>query len=232
MAWETRTKLAIGTLDAVLKAYKKKSINIDHPNNKGETPLHVAAKIGFNTFAEKLIEKGALITAKDNTNETPLHKAVEYPSTVNSLLRIRKQDIKSIINLQNKDGDTALHKASRMGQHLSVNHLIKQDGIDTKICNNDGKTALHVTVNDTVAAKLVTKDNELLRLPDKNGDTVFHIAAKDGKNEVIEKLIVYMNDTKYMTKEDRNNLLNKSFNQKKRTPLLVAMMKKHDDIIR
>ena len=231
MAWEKRTKLATGTLDAVLKAYRQKSISIDRPRNNGETALHVAAGIGFHQFAEKLISLGAKITAEDNAKETPLHKAVGHPQTVNCLLRKARSNINSVLNLQNKDGDTALHKASRMGQNQSVTHLIKQDGIETKIKNNKGKTALHVTENDTVAANLVKKNNELLGIKDDHEETVIHIAAKNGNKKVIENLLKYINDSENMT-EFKDKLLNKTFNQKMRTPLLVAMNKRQHEIVK
>jgi ankyrin repeat protein len=44
----------------------------------GWTPLHFAAKYGHETIADLLIERGAVIEAKDNGGWTPLHFAIIF----------------------------------------------------------------------------------------------------------------------------------------------------------
>lgn len=52
---------------SILKVHKK--------NERGETPLHVAARKGEHRLCRKLIEEGALINARDYAGWTPLHEA-------------------------------------------------------------------------------------------------------------------------------------------------------------
>ena len=42
----------------------------------GETPLHMAAKIGCNVSASMLLDHGASLVEKANNGMTPLHLAV------------------------------------------------------------------------------------------------------------------------------------------------------------
>lgn len=48
---------------------------IHKKNERGETPLHVAARKGEHRLCRKLIEEGALINARDYAGWTPLHEA-------------------------------------------------------------------------------------------------------------------------------------------------------------
>ena len=50
--------------------------DIDIRNYKGKTALHCAAKAGFLTVINLLIEKGATVDATDNNGETPLFDAL------------------------------------------------------------------------------------------------------------------------------------------------------------
>ena len=98
--------------------------------------------MGLTEVAGFLLEKGALITAKDDKDETPLHKAVKYPETLGFLLL--NENGQSFLNCANKDGDTVLHLASRKGMRESVEKLLNQQELDTEVTNLKGLTALHV----------------------------------------------------------------------------------------
>ena len=51
--------------------------DINAKNNKGDTPLHVAAEGNLYTVIRMLVDHGADINAKNNRGDTPLHVAVE-----------------------------------------------------------------------------------------------------------------------------------------------------------
>jgi len=51
--------------------------NVNAENAKGQVPLHLAAKLGYNHVAELLISRGADVNARDKEGNTPLHYAAE-----------------------------------------------------------------------------------------------------------------------------------------------------------
>ena len=91
--------------------------DIDVRNYKGKTALHCAAKAGFLTVIDLLIEKGATIDASDNNGETPLFEAIR--STIKDGEKQRAA-IEALLvkganpNLKNSKGLTPLQVAQRM----------------------------------------------------------------------------------------------------------------------
>src|SRR4051794_5284436 len=63
--------------DAVLarRLLAKKPNKVDVRNNRGEAPLHLAARYGHKDVALLLLEKGADVNARDRFFCTPLHEA-------------------------------------------------------------------------------------------------------------------------------------------------------------
>ncbi|QTP61616.1 ankyrin repeat domain-containing protein [Wolbachia endosymbiont of Wiebesia pumilae] len=59
----------------VIKLLIEKGAGINDRNNRGETPLHLAAFLGKRKNVKALIEKGAEVNAKSNNKAVPLHLA-------------------------------------------------------------------------------------------------------------------------------------------------------------
>jgi len=210
------------TIDTIAMHYANGKMNVDLQNHLGESPLHHACSMGLTEVAGFLLEKGALITAKDDKDETPLHKAVKYPETLGFLLL--NENGQSFLNCANKDGDTVLHLASRKGMRESVEKLLNQQELNTEVTNLKGLTALHVASAEghhNIAMLLATKNKNLLVKTDDKKETFFHLAAREGNGEVIQKLIDFIR-----ADDDAVNhcyLLNKKLNVNGLTPLLVAI---------
>ena len=91
--------------------------DIDVRNYKGKTALHCAAKAGFLTVIDLLIEKGATIDAPDNNDETALFEAIR--STIKDGEKQRAAIEVLLVkganpNLKNGKGLTPLKVAQRM----------------------------------------------------------------------------------------------------------------------
>src|SRR6218665_1206667 len=80
---------------------------------KGFTPLHMAAKYGNINVARLLIDRKAPIDAQGKNNVTPLHCAAHYDHPNIALLLLEKRADPHAIA---KNGYTPLHIAARKNQ--------------------------------------------------------------------------------------------------------------------
>lgn len=95
----------------------------------------------------------ASLSSKDNKNELDenglglIHWATDRNQLQILELLLNNKDIN--INLQDSDGQTALHFASSCG-HLDCIRLLIQHGADRKLLNNDNETAADVAFDEDV----------------------------------------------------------------------------------
>ncbi|GHM58644.1 MAG: hypothetical protein sL5_07220 [Candidatus Mesenet longicola] len=137
--------------------------NIFSTSNDGNTILHVAAGNDCKEMVKLLLKKGVCFDVENNSGKTPLDltekdkdvyklfkkvKSVFYhvkndnSDNVKEVLKdTSEQDIELIINVKNKDGNTALHIAVEQG-HEGIVQFLKKKGARTDIKNKDGETAL------------------------------------------------------------------------------------------
>jgi ankyrin repeat protein len=60
---------------ALLTLLLESSANVNIPDDKGQTPLHLAACLGIHDVISSLLDRGAELDAQDNNHSTPLHLA-------------------------------------------------------------------------------------------------------------------------------------------------------------
>ena len=175
---------AMETLDGLLNSHGDEIINLKGVG--GLTPLHVAAKNGYQIVLKTLLTHESLdLNAQDNDELTALHLAADngHVGLVDSLLGDTRLDLgigpKGLVALHLQDnffkvkalwgkpestlepcGVTALHLAARNGHDDVVNRLLKDD-----------------SSHDLALAK------------DENGLTALHLAAQHGHPEVVDCLL-------------------------------------------
>ncbi|XP_064647136.1 26S proteasome non-ATPase regulatory subunit 10-like [Lineus longissimus] len=96
----------------------------------------------------------------------------------------------SKVNAQNREGRTALHVATRLGNIEIVKELVK-GGARVNAETEDYKTSLHVASwkgHDDIVKYLISSGADVNRA-DMDGTTAMHWAAKHNKNDLIEYLI-------------------------------------------
>ncbi|KAG8562735.1 hypothetical protein GDO81_015790 [Engystomops pustulosus] len=112
-------------------------------DDRGYTPLHIAAICGQSQFIDLLISKGAAVNATDYHGFTPLHLACQKGHQKIALLLLH---YKSSRDIQDNNGNTPLHLACTYGHEDCVKALVYYDVNSCKMdCGNEkGDTALHI----------------------------------------------------------------------------------------
>uniref|UniRef100_A0A2K5Z5F9 Ankyrin repeat domain-containing protein 27 n=1 Tax=Mandrillus leucophaeus TaxID=9568 RepID=A0A2K5Z5F9_MANLE len=138
-------------------------------DDRGHTPLHVAALCGQASLIDLLVSKGAVVNATDYHGATPLHLACQkgYQSvTVSSgafvvgnfgntphiqcVKALVYYDVESCrLDIGNEKGDTPLHIAARWG-YQGVMETLLQNGASTEIQNRLKETPLKCALNSKI----------------------------------------------------------------------------------
>jgi len=126
------------------------------------TPIHMAAREGQAAAVQQLIDAKADPDAQDDRDSTALHKASEqgHLEVVKTLLRCPRTQV----DLQDADGDTALHLAAhgvnviKNRHHPQVVEQLVLHGASTFIERKNGRRAFELTKNKEIRALLEPKN--------------------------------------------------------------------------
>ncbi|KAM6937846.1 uncharacterized protein ankrd27 [Xenentodon cancila] len=112
-------------------------------DDRGYTPLHVAALCGQAQLIDLLVRKGAAVNATDYHALTPLHLACQRGYQGVSLLLLH---YKANTDAQDNNGNTALHLACMYGHEDCVKALVYYDVQSCRldVQNDKGDTPLHL----------------------------------------------------------------------------------------
>ncbi|XP_069491549.1 ankyrin repeat domain-containing protein 27 isoform X2 [Ambystoma mexicanum] len=112
-------------------------------DDRGYTPLHIAAICGQAPFIDLLVSKGAAVNATDYHGSTPLHLACQKGYQNVSLLLLH---YKASTDVQDNNGNTPLHLACTYGHEDCVKALVYYDVQTCRldIGNEKGDTPLHI----------------------------------------------------------------------------------------
>ncbi|XP_058530472.1 ankyrin repeat domain-containing protein 27 isoform X2 [Ochotona princeps] len=112
-------------------------------DDRGHTPLHVAALCGQASLIDLLVSKGAAVNATDYHGATPLHLACQKGCQSVTLLLLH---YKASADAQDNNGNTPLHLACTYGHEDCVKALVYYDTQSRRldISNEKGDTALHI----------------------------------------------------------------------------------------
>ncbi|KAG8510051.1 Ankyrin repeat domain-containing protein 27, partial [Galemys pyrenaicus] len=112
-------------------------------DDRGHTPLHVAALCGQASLIDLLVSKGAVVNATDYHGSTPLHLACQkgYQSVTLLLMHY-----KAGTQVPDNNGNTPLHLACTYGHEDCVKALIYYDVQSCRLDmgNEKGDTPLHI----------------------------------------------------------------------------------------
>jgi palmitoyltransferase len=161
---------------------------VNEPDATGYRPLQWAALNNRIASATLLLERGALIEAKDNDGQTALHWACVRGALPCAELLLRKG---ASLRAADSKGYTPLHVAAQYGHTGMIYHFKMRWNAEVNITDLDGRTALHWAsykgYPDPVKL-LVCMDADVYRA-DKEGCTALHWASLKGKSEAAHILV-------------------------------------------
>ena len=180
----------------VARLLVNQNADIGLKNLDGETALHVAVYCNQEKVAQMLVEKfgDSLVNEMRSDGWTPLMIVAKTGDLGVARLLMKH---KACIDLQNSDGETALHVATCYGQVELAELFIKYYGavyVDTM--RTDGWTPLMIAVKnaDLVAVQQLINHNANIELKNANGETALHIAACYGQEQIAKLLVEYYGD--------------------------------------
>jgi uncharacterized protein len=170
----------------------KKGADVHYRNATGETALHLAAKNGHEKVILLLLQKGSDIHATTTiSGESPLHLAASRGSSpaVHALLEKGATADGKAITCATGSEDTATMKLILKAQVLDID--------SAKSAKLATISALHQTVqtgNDSMIRVLLECGTDIVHSRTTSGDTVFHIAARNGDPATLSILLEHSAD--------------------------------------
>lgn len=176
---------------AALKHLLSNGANANEQDNKGYSPLHIAAALNHKNSMDVLLSNPQLNTNCTNyQGDTPLHIAIRNKNfdCVGMLLRRADTDV----NKRNAMGYTPIHEAADHGCPECVRLLIACGRCNLNVTTADNGTLLHLAVEKAHPATL----NELIKSGKINvnhlnshGLGALHLAARDGRTKCLQVLL-------------------------------------------
>ena len=170
----------------------KHGADVDLQDSDGYKALHFAV-YGSDISSEILsclIGVGADVNARTNNGVTPLMIAAEegHINAVTSLVKCGAN-----VDLQDKDGQTALHHAMQSPQAsiCEVLSCLIKNGADVNAHTFHNETPLMLASHDdhVNVVTFLIKHGADVDLQDKDGDTALHYAASSSLPEIVETLL-------------------------------------------
>ena len=193
------------------------SVDVDHTNNEGQTPLMIASKNGHGNIVKLLLSEKANVNKQDNIGQTAvmLAKTIEiyqtlvqanadttivthkgstplYVSCIDGNHEVAEHllfTLKHDITTR-PDGGTILMAASRGGNYRIVQYLLEKEH-DPNTQDNDGRTAIQraCLMGHYTVTELLLKHKADLNLPTHNGWTPLMVASQKGHIKIVELLL-------------------------------------------
>jgi ankyrin repeat protein len=172
---------------AAVALFLEAKISTEIRDNRGWTPLMLAAFNGRDEIIDMLIQNNADVNSLDQGGNSALHWAA-FGGHLSSAKRLIEHHAR--INEQNSFGWTPLIEATARN-HLNIVTLLIESGANLDTAAGDGYTALHKAAasgfSEIVKLLLAQGSDRNIRAID--GGTPYELAIKSGQEDVIKLLM-------------------------------------------
>ena len=213
---------AVGNIETVqfllhYKFLQHISVDVDHTNNEGQTPLMIASENGYGNIVKLLLSEKANVNKQDNLGLTAvmLAKTIEIYQTLvqanaDTTIVTHKGSTPLLVSCHignhevaehllftlkhnittRPDGLTILMAASQGGNYRIVQYLIEKEH-DPNTQDNDGRTAIQRAClkGHYTVTELLLKHKADLNLPTHDGWTPLTGASQEGHIKIVELLL-------------------------------------------
>lgn len=205
--------------------------NTGAPDDRGRTPLMLAASIGSVDAMKVLMEAGADVNAADNFGATPLMFGIRDMAKVRVLV-----DAGARVNEKSKQNQTALLLAASNTGSIETARLLVARGADAKVVGASGRTTLIMAANQNDLAMVQYFLDQGVNVnavdsTDKSGHTALMAAAAQSNTAMVKALIQKGADVN-MAATDASSVKNGPLAFKGRTALMMAAPYGSPDMIR
>ena len=173
----------------VLQAIVESGIDVNATNKNGTSALMIASRRGNIDAISVLLHVGADRNSVDGNGDTLLHYAVDGECSKEVLQAIVESGID--VNATNKNGTTALMKASRRGNIDAISVLLRA-GVDPNIVDGNGNTLLHYAVDGECSKEVlqaIVESGIDVNATNKNGTTALMMASGRGNIDAMSVLL-------------------------------------------
>ncbi|XP_062839030.1 85/88 kDa calcium-independent phospholipase A2 isoform X2 [Anolis carolinensis] len=177
-----------GTNPKVIELLGRKStVALDHLNEEGQSPLHLACQLGREDVVISLLKVNAKCTNLGPLGY-PIHTAMKN-SQKKCAVALLDKEISQIQLVDSRHGATPLHWA----KNAEMTRLLIEYGCDVNFLSATGDSALHIAVRrgrfDCVMVLLT--HGAMTNCKGKDGNTPLHLAMQQDHLETIKALIVF-----------------------------------------
>jgi ankyrin repeat protein len=195
--------------------------NTGTPDDRGRTPLMLAAGVGSLDAMNVLIAAGTDVNAADSFGATPLMFGIRDIAKVRALL-----DAGARVNDKSKQNQTALLLAASTSGSIETARLLVAKGADAKVVGASGRTALIMAANQNDLAMVQFFLDQGVNVnavdsTDKSGHTALMAAAAQSNTAMVKTLIQKGADVN-MTTTDASSVKNGPLAFKGRTALMMG----------
>ncbi|KAH7576915.1 hypothetical protein JRO89_XS01G0175300 [Xanthoceras sorbifolium] len=179
-----------------------------HQNNAGKTPLCMAIESGNKDILDYILnalpdQGNGLVQRLEG--KPPVHVAIEHRKL--DMLRRIKEQKEELLLLLDEEGNTPLHFAADIGYIEGVRYLIEIKSNWAFERNNKGFYPLHLACENghvQVTKELFRRWPDPTELLCDKGQSILHVAAKSGKDNVVRCILKEKGTDKLVNKMDKN----------------------------